>query len=37
MAVVEGSGSILKDMAGTHAKLFGICLLFLLCLQDVQG
>jgi hypothetical protein len=37
MAVVEGSGSILKDMAGTHAKLFGICVLFVLCLQDVQG
>ncbi len=37
MAVVEGSGSILKDMARTHAKLFGICVLFVLCLQDVQG
>jgi hypothetical protein len=33
----EGSSSILKNVAGTHEKLSGICVLPVLCLQDVQG
>lgn len=34
---VVGSSSVFKDMAGSHAELFGLRMLHILCLQNVQG
>lgn len=32
---VVGCSSVFKDMAGSHAELFGLCMLHILCLQNV--